>query len=207
MHPKQIRPALVAAFLLLVVPGAATPEPPSATAPADLPAVPSPSDQQAPDPMPIPPGSPEDQALWRRAVDDGNGIALSRANAAKLQWRARDGKYEERLLARATGQEGAEAERTKDLARRVKAAWQENSEISGSRWPVDPTRGCQYQAQQLESAMQVAPGPERSAALVPARADVTRCVELAERILGRMNGSNAALEKVLAEADAALAAR
>jgi hypothetical protein len=53
--------------------------------------------------------------------------------------------------------------------------------------------------------MQMADGPEKSIMITPARADVTRCAELAESILRQMNASNDAFEKVLAEADAVLA--
>jgi hypothetical protein len=140
-------------------------------------------------------------------MDDSNALALVKANAAKLQWKARNGKYEERLLELAKLQTGAEAERTRDLARRIKASWQESYDMTSSPWPVDSTRGCQYQALLLESTLHTQDGPEKSAALVPARADVARCVELAESILSKMNGANAALAKVLAEGDAALAAK
>jgi hypothetical protein len=127
-------------------------------------------------------------------MDDSNGLTLVKATSSKLQWRARNGKYAERLPAQ-----------SRDLAGRVEAAWASNSELATSRWPVDATRGCQYQAQLLESAMHMSDGPEKSASLVPARADVTRCTELAESILRQMNASNDAFEKVLAEADAVLA--
>lgn len=201
----------VAAALLLGGPssplGAEPPAapPPAAQAPADKPAIPDASAYEAPDPMPTPPGSAADQSLWRRAVDDSNALGASRAVAAKVQWKAHNGKYEARLAERAKGLSGAEADRLTDLARRVMVAWKANFDFSSGRWPVDPTRGCQYQAQQMDSAMHLSAGPEKSATLAQARSDVSRCVDLAETVLQQMGRLNQDLEKVLAEADAALA--
>ncbi len=199
----RVRPLVLSALALAVsIPAtrAAPPEPP-----ADRPAEVEPSDYHAPDPNPVPPGAKADQELWKRAMDDSNAMGVSRAAAATLQWKARQGNYGARLAELAKGQAAADAKRTEELAARLQLAWTENNELLNSSWPVDPTRGCQYPAQLLESTMQAPEGPERSAALVPARADVTRCTDAAEAILAKMNGSNAKLEKLLAEADAALA--
>ncbi|HET8733783.1 MAG TPA: hypothetical protein VFM45_08430 [Anaeromyxobacteraceae bacterium] len=200
MRFRTLAVAGLALAVSIPAPRAAPPEPP-----ADKPAEVEPSDYHAPDPNPVPPGAKADQELWKRAMDDSNAIGVSRATAAKLQWKARQGNYGARLAELAKGQPAADAERTKELAARLQLAWAENNELLNSRWPVDPTRGCQYPAQLLESTMQSPEGPERAAALVPARADATRCVEAAEAILSRMGGSSARLEKALAEADAALA--
>lgn len=154
--------------------------------------------------MPLPPGAPADQALWRKALDEGNALSIVRADAARLQWKAHNGKYEARLTERAKGKSEAEAARLKEVARKVQAAWDANHALTTSQWPVDPTRGCQYQALQLESAMHVSDGPAKSAMMAPAKEDVNRCIEAAEAILGRMRRSNQDLEKALAEADAAL---
>ena len=207
------RPLLpFAGAILLAAPalplGAEPQAAPPAPVPApvqDRPAIPESSDQQAPDPMPTPPGTPADQALWRRAVDDSNGLAIAKVAAAKAQWRARNGKYDVRTAERAKALSGTEAERFLKIGKRVTAAWNQSYDMSASRWPVDATRGCQYPAQLLESAMLVAPGPERSALLAAARGDVNRCVEAAGLILKRMDRATQELEKAIAEADAALA--
>jgi hypothetical protein len=155
--------------------------------------------------MPLPPGAPADQALWRKALDEGNSLSVVRAEAAKLQWKVHNGKYEARLTERAKGKSEAEAARLSGIARKVQAAWDTNHALTTSPWPVDPTRGCQYQALQLESAMNISDGPEKSAMMAPAKEDVNRCIEAAEAILGRMRRSNQDLDKALVEAEAALA--
>jgi hypothetical protein len=200
---------VVAAFVLLGPASsrgeAPPPAPPAAPPAADTPALPDASTYQAPDPMPLPPGAPADQALWRKALDEGNSLSTVRAEAAKLQWRAHNGKYETRLTERAKGKSEAEAARLKEVARKVQAAWDTNHALTTNPWPVDPTRGCQYQALQLESAMNISDGPEKSAMMAPAKEDVNRCIEAAEAILGRMRRSNQDLDKALVEAEAALA--
>ncbi len=159
---------------------------------------------EAPEPLQTPPGSKEDQALWWRAMDASNEISTGRATAAKLQWRARSGAYDKRLAEKAKGLPAPEAERLTGLAKKVQAAWSANHELLSSRWPVDPTRGCGYPAQQLESAMHAAPLASQSAAIDSARKDARQCVDLAETVIRRMKQSNDALAKALAEADAAL---
>ncbi|HQR68761.1 MAG TPA: hypothetical protein PLB02_15335, partial [Thermoanaerobaculia bacterium] len=126
---------------------------------------------EAPEPLQTPPGSKEDQALWWRAMDASNEISTSRAAAAKLQWRARTGAYDKRLAEKAKGLPAPEAERLGALGRKVQGAWKANHDLLSTRWPVDPTRGCQYPAQQLESAMHLPPGPEKSTLLEAARND------------------------------------
>lgn len=161
---------------------------------------------EAPEPLQTPPGSKEDQTLWWRAIDVSNEISTARAAAAKLQWRARSGTMDKRLAEKARGLPEEEAARVAAIGKKVAAAWNANYELLSSRWPVDPTRGCQYPAQQLESAMHVAPGPDKSRLLEMSRADAQRCVGLAETVLRRVKQSNDELARALAEADAALAA-
>ena len=174
-------------------------------APADAPAAADASTYQAPNPMEVPPGTKADQALWQKAIDRSNDITIARAQAARLQWRAKLGNYDTRFAELAKGKPEAEAARLTALAAKVRAAWAENSDIVSSQWPVDPTRGCQYPAQQLESLMHMSDGTEKSAAMVPTRADVTRCIDSADLILRRLGRSTQEFEKALAEADAALA--
>ncbi len=159
---------------------------------------------EAPEPLQTPPGSKEDQALWWRAMDASNAISTARAAAAKLQWRARSGAYDKRLAEKAQGLPAPEADRLNGLARAVQGAWKANYDLLSSQWPVDPTRGCQYPAQQLESAMHVSPGPEKSVLLEAARKDTQRCVDVAESVLRRVGRSNDELAKALADADAVL---
>jgi hypothetical protein len=196
------------AFLLaveLLSPGAPlAAEPP---VPAKPPAAAEPPVYEAPEPLQTPPGSKADQALWWRALEVSNEMSTGRAAAAKLQWRARSGNYEKRLAEKAKGLSPEEAERLAALSKKVEATWKANFDLLSSRWPVDPTRGCQYPAQLLESAMHGAPSPAQSGLLESPRRDTRQCVELAETVLRRLAQSNDALAKALAEADAALATK
>ncbi|HQR30670.1 MAG TPA: hypothetical protein PLL32_09675 [Anaeromyxobacteraceae bacterium] len=159
---------------------------------------------EAPEPLQTPPGSKEDQALWWRAMDASNEISTGRAAAAKLQWRTRSGDYAKRLAEKAKGLPAPEAERLTGLAKTLQAAWSANYALLSSRWPVDPTRGCGYPAQQLESAMHAAPLASQGAAIDGARKDARQCVDLAEAVLRRLHKANDDLAKALAAADAAL---
>jgi hypothetical protein len=161
---------------------------------------------EAPEPLQTPPGSRADQALWWRAIDVSNEISTGRAAAAKLQWHARSGNYEKRLAEKAKGLPPGEVERLAGLGKKVEAAWKANFDLLSSQWPVDPTRGCQYPAHLLESAMHAAPSPSQAGLIGNARKDARQCVDLAETVLARMKQSNDALAKALAEADAVLGA-
>ncbi len=210
MHTNPLRPELLAALLVLglglAAPSRGAADPQATQPPADVPAAPDASTYQAANPMEAPPGTKADQALWQKAIDRSNAISIARADAARLQWKAKIGTYDTRLAELAKGKPEAEAARLKALASKVQAAWAENSEIVSSQWPVDPTRGCQYPAQQLEGLMHMPEGAEKSAAMTTARADVTRCTDATDLILGRLGRSTQEFGKALADADAALAA-
>jgi len=190
------RPVLLLLLLALLAPSIpraaedkAPPSPPPAPGP-DLAAPPI-------DPVePPPPGTPADQALWAAAGDVSNRVYLKRTEANKLQWEIRKQRPDERLAAIARTATGDEAKRIEDLRGRLLAAWTKNYEILVSRWPVDPTRGCQYQQLLLGSSMHAGDGPRINQARDEARA----CVDVASRAVARLEASTRELEAVVAEA-------
>ncbi len=81
---------------------------------------------------------------------------------------------------------------------------QENQSLLMARWPVDPTRGCQYPALNLQGVMEAAETPRKASQLAVVREEATDCVDRARVSIQAMAESNGRLERVLAEADAAL---
>ena len=180
--------------------GAVTPCP-------DRPAIPEPSDQQAPDPMPTPPGSPADQALWRRAVDDEQRTrAREGAAATGSSGRPRNENVERsgprqrprRFRGRRRTASRAPEAGLRSLERRA-------TPITSSRWPVDATRGCQYPAQLRRApCWRRPPDPEvRAAGRGPGRRQPVRG---GGRVDSQANGPrDPGAREAIAEADAALA--
>jgi len=156
--------------------------------------------------QPPPPGSPADQALWRSALDAGNQIVIERARAGRVQIRLKNGRYPERLSAMAKQDAAEAAPRAEELRQRLEEAWGRNYTLLTSRWPVDPTRGCGYEALTFYTALGSRDTPSDRAALAAARADVEACLGKALPALQTMKASTDRLEAVAAEVDAALAA-
>jgi len=148
-----------------------------------------------------PPGSPEDQALWSAAHEVTLRITVTRAQANKLQWEARDHRYDERLGELASKAGGPQAGPILELQQRYRAALAENYITLVRRWPVDPTRGCQYPMLHLASAMRAG----TPALLEPSRSDARSCVASARPAAEAMAASSAALERLSAEAARLLA--
>lgn len=142
-----------------------------------------------------PPGSPEDQALWSEAHALSQRITVERMLASRLQWEARDDRYDERLGERAKSG-GAEAARLLELQQVYRAALARNYLTLTRRWPVDPTRGCQYPMLQLSSAMRSGRGDT----LQGSRASVGGCLEKARPAVEAMATSNAEVQRLAAEA-------
>jgi hypothetical protein len=91
-----------------------------------------------------PPGSAADQALWKAARQVDNAIPMARGDAAKLQWRVRQGQFNERLDRLEKEGPPEKARRARQAGEKVIAARDRNYEILSRRWPVDPTRVCSY---------------------------------------------------------------
>lgn len=197
------RAALAALCLALGAASARAEEPPAPTpAPAAEPATP------APDALPgdvsgegkPPPGSAEDQALWSEALSLTQRITTSRSQATKLQWEARSDRYDDRLGERARQETGPGTARLLELQKLYRTALATNYTTLTRRWPVDPTRGCQYPMLHLASAMRTG----KAELLGPSRADARSCVEKARQAVEVMEASNADLERMAGEAARAL---
>lgn len=143
-----------------------------------------------------PPGAPEDQALWAEAHEITMGITTARIRANRLQWEARDRKYDERLGALAGRSSGPARQKAEELQKAYRAALGHNYLTLVRRWPVDPTRGCQYPMLHLASAMRSG----KPALLQPSRADARDCVEKARPAVQVMEASSAEVERLSAEA-------
>lgn len=146
--------------------------------------------------MKPPPGSPEDQALWSECLDLSHRITLSRTLATRLQWEARNEKVDEKLAQHAKRSGGAAAKEAAELQKAYLEALALNYLTLTRRWPVDPTRGCQYPMLYLGSAMREGK-PEL---LGPARAEARTCTGKARPAIEVMEGSNADLQRLSAEA-------
>ena len=71
-------------------------------------------------------------------------IPMARAESAKLQWRVKQGQYNERLDRLEKEGPPEKARRARQAGEKVIAARDRNYEILSRRWPVDPTRVCSY---------------------------------------------------------------
>lgn len=156
------------------------------------------------DPNPVPSGSAADQALWKEAHAVSRGVAAERLRSNEMQWRIRRQGQPARLESLAQKAPPDEAARLRDLHARLRDVWQENQSLLMARWPVDPTRGCQYPALNLQGVMEAAETPRKPSQLAVVREETIDCVDRARASIQAMAESNGRLERVLAEADAAL---
>ena len=152
----------------------------------------------------MPPGSAADQELWRATSEVSNRIQLQRIAANKLQWEIGQARPDEQLRAAATTASPEEAKRLEALRGRLQTAWVRNYQFLVDRWPVDPTRGCQYPRLFLASSMQASEGPDKGPQLAQAREEARRCLELAQGAVGVLEASTRELRAVLAETERAL---
>lgn len=155
------------------------------------------------DPVKEPPGTKDDQALWRAAGDLGNQLTSLRWTANGMHWRIRT----EGLLGRldAAAKAGpSTAARFGELREKLVAAQVESYGDLTGKWPIDPTRACQYPRSMLGAAMEVAATRDNRAALGQARDAAARCVNLARKTLARVKRSTDALGQAIDAAEKAL---
>lgn len=154
-----------------------------------------------------PPGSPADQALWKEASEVDNAIPMQRGESAKLQWRVKQGQYNERID-RVEKQGPPElAAQAKRAGVKVIEARDRNYEIITRKWPIDPTRVCAYPLLDFTSALNAIDPqgpPMNKAVLGDARTRLRECVDRAQLIRRSIEGSNRELAAALASLEALL---
>jgi hypothetical protein len=150
-----------------------------------------------------PAGSPEDRALYRAGNDVTRQVTLVRLEARKLQWRARERRYESRLDALRQAAGDPRSERAGALLARWREVAPPHHATLMRQWPVDPTRGCSYHVLHLGGVMG-SDGPRKAAQLAVVRADLQGCVERARPAVQAMAAANAQLQAVCDDADALL---
>jgi hypothetical protein len=188
----------LALLSLLAADGALASEaPPRPAPPPPAQAEPEPADGDVP-----PPGSPSEQKLWKDANEASVRIITSRTQANKMQWRLRQGGWDERLTALSEKPETPDGKRARDVLPRLRTAAKENYFHLTRQWPVDPTRGCRYQVLNLEGVMYSAEHPRKAAQLRVVHEEVEECLEKAQAALKVMDASNAAFGAASAEAEA-----
>jgi hypothetical protein len=185
-------------------PAAPTPDP--APAPVSATAVPPSDDASSWDPArewtEPPAGSPEDRELYRAGLEATKAVTLSRLEARKLQWRAREWSYESRL--EGLGEAGGPSSKLAvELLARYRDVVPRHYVTLIRQWPVDPTRGCSYQVMHLGGVMG-SDGPRKAKQLAVVREELEECVEKAQRASLVMTDLNARMQALLAEADGLL---
>ncbi len=166
---------------------------------------PASAQEATPDPLPLPSGSPEDQALWKATGDVGNELTSVRWAGNALHWKIRTDDLHARLEAAARADPAA-AKRLDDLRKRLAAAQTASHADLTGKWPIDPTRACQYDQLLLGSAMEVAATRGDRAQLGQARAAATRCLDLGKATLVRVKRSTDDLAREVTAVEEALAA-
>lgn len=151
-----------------------------------------------------PPGSPMDQALWKAASEVDNAIPMSRGESARLQWRVRQGQFNERLEQLEKSGPPEKAKLARETAVKMLAIRDKNYEIITRKWPIDPTRVCSYQLLEFTSALTSGKGPSEKAQQDAARTALKACVDKALLVLKSMERSNEELAAALASLDAEL---
>ena len=154
-----------------------------------------------------PPGSPADQALWKEASDVDNAIPMQRGESAKLQWRVKQGQYNERIDRLEKQGPPEKAAQAKKAGVKVIEARDCNYEIITRKWPIDPTRVCSYALLDFTSALNASHPqgtPTDKALPGDARTRLRECVDRAQLILRSIEGSNKELAAALASLEALL---
>lgn len=150
-----------------------------------------------------PAGPPADVALWQRGQATGEAVVGARAEAGRLQQRARSGQLVERLRAAEASAAPGQASALRALASRLQDRWTANYELMSRRWPVDPTRVCWYQMLAFGSALE-ASGAGRGDLGAP-RQELVTCVERADLARRELAEANHELAEAIEEAERALA--
>lgn len=182
---NRLRPLALAGLLLLGTPTAA--------------------EEPTPDPLPVPAGSPEDRALWKATGDVGNELTSVRYTGNALHWKIKTDDLHARLEGAARADPAA-AKRLDEIRKQLAAAQAASYADLTGKWPIDPTRACQYDQMLLGSAMEVAATRGDQSQLGPARAAATRCLDLGKATLVRVKRSTEELARAVTAAEDALAA-
>ena len=182
---NRLRPLALAGLLLLGAPAAA--------------------EEPTPDPLPVPAGSTEDRALWKATGDVGNELTSVRFTGNALHWKIKTDDLHARLEAAARADPAA-AKRLDEIRKQLAAAQAASYADLTGKWPIDPTRACQYDQMLLGSAMEVAATRGDRSQLGPARAAATRCLVLGKATLVRVKRSTEELARAVTAAEDALAA-
>lgn len=193
---QQVLHRLAIVVLLGVALPAAAEEPapsPGTEAPAEAP----------PEPVKEPPGTKADRALWRDAGNLSNQLTSMRWAANGMHWRIRTEDLPGRLEAAAKADPAAAA-RFGELRKKLVEAQTESYSDLTSKWPVDPTRVCQYPRSMLGAAMEASAARDNRAQLGQARDAAARCVDLARKTLARVKRSTEALGRAIDAAEVAL---
>lgn len=192
-------PASALVLVALLSLGAADATAPKASAPGQPPAAP-PATQERDFDHPPPGTSPEDRGLWLAGYDASNHLLTLRSLATRLQLRAKQGAYEERLEVLARRGEAA-AREAQALRDRLAVAWNESADLLTRQWPVDPTRGCRYALLTFDGVLLAKEYPRKAAQLAIAREELLDCVGRARGVVDVMAGANMRLEWVLNDLD------
>lgn len=151
-----------------------------------------------------PPGSPADQQLWRTSVDMNNELPLLRGEAAKVMWRVKWTRLDERLADLGKKGPPEAAQRADDVRRRLQGANVQLYELLVRQWPVDPTRVCRYAELDFTSALRAGPGADQESQRADARGRLRECLEKARVVKDRLAGEIQGLERTMAEAEGIL---
>ena len=173
---------------------------------AEEPVPPSPVEEPSeapPEPVKEPPGTKADQALWRDAGNLSNQLTSVRWAANGMHWRIRTEELSGRLEAAAKADPAA-ASRLGELRKKLVEAQNESYADLTSKWPIDPTRGCQYPRSMLGAAMEASATRDSRAQLGQTRDAAAKCVDLARKTLARVKRSTEALGRAIDAAEAAL---
>jgi hypothetical protein len=136
----------------------------------------------------------------------GNQLTSARTQGALLHWRIKTTDLHERLQSAAKA-DPATAKRLDEVrAELLEAQTSSYGDLSG-RWPVDKTRTCQYPQLDLGSAMQASTTRDNRVQLAQVRDAASRCLELAQLTLRRVQQSSQALARALEAAEKALPPR
>ncbi len=193
---RRLLPFLAILAVPLLAPYSVTAEPP---AEAEQPAAEPPVHAEG-DPLPVPPGTPADQALWQATREVSSTVAQVRYASNKMLWQVKTSDLVARLD-KAAAANPADAKRLGELKTRLERARDENMVMLTGRWPVDPTRVCQYTLIDLQSAMFATGGERSTPELNEARDRAAACTTAAKKAAESLDASNKKLAAVIAEVE------
>lgn len=204
------RSTLALAAALLLGPAAhraATPGEKPAKAPSPAAASPDAQSQAdappppEPDPFRPPPGTPADQELWKTMVDVQNRALGQRQVAANTLWKLHRERPDQKLDEQGRKAPADEA-RLQALKKRLLESWDRTHTVLNRPWSVNPRLGCRIERLDLGTAMEGNPSY-----LPRVREAALECLSRHSAALQAMEGANAELLGLIAEAEAALGGR